>query len=276
MLPITLLVITRNEAKNIARCLDSVPFAAEKIIIDSGSTDDTCDIASAHGARAVHQDWLGFGPQRNFASTQASNDWIIFLDADEELSPALIQECEQRLPELINSSIAGIILKRSVDYMGAAMRWYRPMVGEKIARIYNRQHARWTDTAVHESLICDSDTVTFSHVFIHYHSPTLVHKHTKVLTYSEIWARTRYEKKRNACLWILPFLFSWVFIKNYIFRCAIFDGQRGLSIAFVAAYYSCYKRLRLFEITRDPSTLQSAEELLPPSIIAHNASDRSS
>jgi glycosyltransferase involved in cell wall biosynthesis len=85
MLPLTLLVITHNEAANIARCLDSVPFAAEKVVVDSGSSDDTVAIASAHGARVVHQDWLGFGPQRNFASTQASHDWILVLDADEYL-----------------------------------------------------------------------------------------------------------------------------------------------------------------------------------------------
>ncbi len=69
-LPLTLLVITRNEAANIARCLDSVPFAAEKIVLDSGSSDRTVEIARAHGARVVHQDWLGFGPQRNFATTR--------------------------------------------------------------------------------------------------------------------------------------------------------------------------------------------------------------
>src|SRR6185312_14959348 len=86
-LPITLAVITRNEAACIARCLDSVPFAAEKLVVDSGSDDGTVAIAEAHGARVVRQDWLGFGPQRNFATTQCSHDWILVLDADESLAP---------------------------------------------------------------------------------------------------------------------------------------------------------------------------------------------
>src|SRR5918993_2047324 len=94
-LPLTLLVIARNEAPIIARCLDSVPFAAEKIVIDSGSTDGTTEVAARHGARVVHQDWLGFGPQRNFASTQAAHDWILTLDADEALSPELASELQQ-------------------------------------------------------------------------------------------------------------------------------------------------------------------------------------
>jgi glycosyltransferase involved in cell wall biosynthesis len=97
-LPITLLVMTYNEAENIARCLDSVPFAAEKIVVDSGSNDATVAIAQAHGARTVTQEWLGFGAQRNFSSTLATNDWILFLDADEALTLALVAELERNCP----------------------------------------------------------------------------------------------------------------------------------------------------------------------------------
>ena len=81
-LPVTLLVMTRDEAHQVGRCLDSVPFADEKIVLDSGSTDGTREVAERHGARVVEQPWLGFGPQRNLASGLARNDWILFLDAD--------------------------------------------------------------------------------------------------------------------------------------------------------------------------------------------------
>ena len=111
-LPITLLIIARNEAEQIGACLDSVPFAAEKIVVDSGSTDGTREIAIEHGARVVEQAWLGFGPQRNFATTQASHDWILALDADEALTPALVAELEQHLPSLLQSTSAGAILRR--------------------------------------------------------------------------------------------------------------------------------------------------------------------
>src|SRR5678816_4558379 len=124
-LPISLVVIARNEAPIIARCLDSVPFAADRLVIDSGSTDGTQDVAARHGARVVHQDWLGFGPQRNFGSTQASHDWILALDADEALSAELAEEMQRRLPQLMESSWAGAILRRQTWYMGAPMRWYR-------------------------------------------------------------------------------------------------------------------------------------------------------
>src|SRR5688500_15445397 len=102
-LPLTLLVITHDEAANIARCLDSVPFAAEKVVVDSGSGDDTVAIARAHGAKVVHRDWLGFGAQRNFATTQASHAWILVLDADEFLDDGIAAELQHRLPAVMAS-----------------------------------------------------------------------------------------------------------------------------------------------------------------------------
>ena len=93
-LPISLVVIAYNEAANIARCLDSVPFATEKIVLDCGSDDDTRAIAAAHGARVIEQPWLGFGAQRNFAAGLASHEWILSLDADEALTPQLVGALE--------------------------------------------------------------------------------------------------------------------------------------------------------------------------------------
>jgi glycosyltransferase involved in cell wall biosynthesis len=180
-LPISLVIIARDEAAAIGRCLDSVPFASEKLVIDSGSTDGTQQVAMEHGARIVHQNWLGFGPQRNFASTQAQFDWILVLDADEALSPELQSELAEHLPTLLESSYAGAVLRRQTWYMGAPMRWYRPMTGEKLGRIYHRQRARWTDARVHESLRFDGPVQTFAHPFIHLHNPSLVHKHLKTM-----------------------------------------------------------------------------------------------
>src|SRR5690242_167622 len=105
-LPLTLVVITRNESQKIARCLDSVPFAAEKLVVDSGSTDDTVAIARAHGARVVQQEWMGFSLQRNFDATQCSYPWILALDADEYLTHQLAEELQRRLPALMAGDAA--------------------------------------------------------------------------------------------------------------------------------------------------------------------------
>lgn len=261
-LPITLLVIARNEAPIIGRCLDSVPFAVEKLVIDSGSTDGTQQVAARHGARVVHQDWLGFGPQRNFGSTQSSNDWILALDADEALSAELSQEMQRRLPQLMQSQRAGAILRRQTWYMGAPMRWYRPMMGERLGRLYHRDRARWTDVRVHESLRFAGPTETFAQPFIHLNNPTLVHKHLKTLRYAELKARDWLDRGKPARMWMTPFVYLAAFLKDYVLRLAFLDGWRGYVVAQVAASYAVYKRMRYYEMTRNPPSREMAAELL--------------
>jgi len=261
-LPLTLIVIARNEARHIARCLDSVPLAAEKIVVDAGSSDGTQQIATAHGARVVHQDWLGFGPQRNFATSQSSHDWILALDADETLSPDLVAELTQRLPALLKSDAAGAILRREAWYMGAPMRWYRPMMGERLGRIYHRKRARWTDVRVHESLRFDAPTVTFERPFLHHHNPTLVHKQLKTLKYAELKARDWLERGRPVRMWMCPFVFVAAFCKDYFLRLAFLDGWRGYVVAQIAASYAVYKRMRYYEMTRNPASVEAAARQL--------------
>lgn len=261
-LALTLVVMTHNEAANIARCLDSVPFAAEKLVVDCGSEDDTVSIAQRHGARVVHQDWLGFGPQRNFATTQCRHDWILALDADEYLSPDLAEELVRRLPEVMASDAAVGTLRRRTLYMGAPMRWYRPMVGEKMSRLYHRDRARWRDVRVHESLTWDGREVMFTAPFEHLHNPTLVHKGLKVLRYAELKARDWRQKKRQPRMWDAPLVFLSSFIKDYVFRLAMFDGWRGFVVAQTAASYAVYKRMRYYEMCVNPDSVDLAADLL--------------
>lgn len=261
-LPLTLLVITRNEAPVIGHCLDSVPFAAEKVVVDAGSEDGTQQIAARHGARVVHQDWLGFGPQRNFATTQASHDWILVLDADEALSPELASELRQRLPQLMDSNCAGAILRRQTWYMGAPMRWYRPMVGERMGRLYNRRRARWTDARVHESLRFDGPTPTLQHPFVHLNNPSLVHKQLKTLRYAELKARDWLDKGKPVRMWQTPLVRLGAFLKDYVLRLGFMDGWRGYVVSQTAASYAVYKRMRYYEMRCNPQSRDSAAALL--------------
>jgi len=268
-LPLTLAVIARNEAATIARCLDSVPFAAEKLVVDSGSTDATMAVALAHGARVVHQDWLGFGPQRNFASTQCSHDWILVLDADEWLSPKLAAELERTLPALMAGDAAGAVLRRRTIYMGAPLRWYRPAVGEKLGRLYHRGRARWTDARVHESLRFDGRAPVFKAPFEHANNPTLVHKQLKVLRYAELKCRDWLDKGKGVRMWQAPFVYLLAFLKDYVFRLACLDGWRGFLIAQTAASYALYKRMRYYEMVKNPASVTAAAEALHKHHIDH-------
>ncbi|MGY0301761.1 glycosyltransferase family 2 protein [Xylella fastidiosa subsp. multiplex] len=267
LLPMSLVAMTYNEAANIARCLDSVPFVSEKLVVDCGSMDDTVEIARAHGARVVEQAWLGFGPQRNFASEQATYDWILVLDADEFLSHLLREECLRRLPELLldegrGKPLAAIWLRRSTWYMGAPMRWYRPMVGEHLARVYHRRRAFWTEVRVHESLCFDGRSAEFVAPFHHLHNPTLVHKQLKVLRYAELKALDWNSKARSARMWQAPLVFVAAFLKDYVLRLAMFDGWRGFVVAQTAASYALYKRMRYYEMRRNPDSIQQARTQL--------------
>jgi glycosyltransferase involved in cell wall biosynthesis len=261
-LPLTLAVITHNEADAIARCLDSVPFAAEKLVVDSGSDDGTVAIAQAHGARVVHQDWLGFGAQRNFASGQCSHDWILVLDADEYLSPELAAELQQRLPGLMTGNAPAARLRRRTIYMGRPMRWYRPAMGEKLARLYHRQRARWSDARVHESLCFDGAAPLLRAPFNHANNPTLPHKQLKVLRYAELKCRDWLDRRKPVRMWQAPFVYALAFIKDYLFRLACLDGWRGFMIAQTAASYALYKRMRYFEMVHNPRSVAEATDIL--------------
>ena len=262
MLPITLIVLTYNEAANIARCLDSVGFAAEKIVIDCGSTDDTCAIARAHGAQVVQQDWLGFGAQRNFASTLATHDWILALDADEALSPELARELEMAVPALLNSVAAAGVLYRTARFMGKPLRWYRPMVRERKARLYHRGRARWSDVRVHESLRYDGEERVFQAPLLHDLNPTLVHHQLKSLRYAELKALDWRERTRASAPWAWPFVFVLTFLKDYLLRLGFLDGTRGWVVAWMAADYALYKRLRYYEMQQFGASVDMARTAL--------------
>lgn len=261
-LPLTLAVITYNEAAVIARCLGSVPFAAEKLVVDSGSDDATVTIAEKHGARVVHQDWLGFGPQRNFASAQCAHDWILVLDADEWLSPELAQELQERLPALMASAAPAAILRRRTIFMGRPMRFYRPSVGEKLARLYHRDRARWSDARVHESLRYSGEAPLMRAPFEHANNPTLVHKQLKVLRYAELKCRDRNEYNKTMRMWQTPFVYPFTFLKDYVLRLACLDGWRGFIIAQTAASYAVYKRMRYYEMRTNPASIEAADTVL--------------
>jgi hypothetical protein len=148
--------------------------------------------------------------------------------------------------------------------MGAPMRWYRPMVGERLGRFYHRGRARWTDVRVHESLRFDGPIETFRAPLVHHHNPTLVHRQLKILRYSELKARDWLDRDRPVRLWMCPLVFLFTFVKDYLLRLGILDGGRGYVVSQVAASYAVYKRLRYYEMKRNPASRDLVEGLFGP------------
>jgi len=145
------IVITRNEAAKVADCLDSVAFSDERIVVDCGSEDDTVRIAREHGARVEHHAFEGFGAQKNFALSLASGEWVLSVDADERVSPALAAEITTAIGK---SGADGYEMPRSSSFLGRTMRhsgWYP----DYVLRVFRRGRARFSDKIVHERVVCE-------------------------------------------------------------------------------------------------------------------------
>ena len=248
VLPISLVVLTRNEAHNIERCLASVPFAAEKLIIDSGSDDGTQEIARRAGARVVEQEWLGYGPQRNFAATQARHPWLLVLDADEWLSDELRRELTIALPGLMASDAAGMVLRRTAVFMGKPLRHYKPMVRERKARIYHRERGTWTCPAVHEKLELSGRALEAQAPFLHEFCRSSAEHQTKLANYARLKAEEQFKRGRKVSSLTLPFIYPIELAKKYLLQRAALDGARGFILAHNEAQYSALKRNALKEL----------------------------
>jgi len=260
--PITLLVMTFNEQATIARCLDSVTFASEKIVIDSGSTDRTVAVAEQHGARVVHQEWLGYGAQRVFANRLAAHEWVLFLDADEWLSPELSRAIQTALPQLLSSTLAAASFMRCTLFLGSELRWYRPLAAQPVQRLYHRQRTEWNTARVHEALKIKGEVLALEGKLMEHGVPTLLHRQLKDMQYAELKVRDWLDKGSSKAVWHFPLVFLATFIKDYLLRLAILDGWRGVIIAYMAAHYAVFKRLRYWDAHAHRDTLSQADALL--------------
>src|SRR5215469_7851324 len=158
------IVITRNEARNIAACLESLAFCDERIVVDSGSDDDTVEIAAAAGVTVVSHPWAGFGAQKNFALAQAGGDWVLSIDADERVSPALAAEI---LSTIGAASACGYEIGRLSTFLGRPMR-HSGWLPDYVLRLFRREKARFSDDIVHERVICEGPIGRLSSVLDHH------------------------------------------------------------------------------------------------------------
>jgi len=218
---ISVVIITFNEEHNIKQCLDSVSLFDEIIIVDSGSTDQTIDIAEKHGAKVIRHDWLGFGPQKQYAVNQASHDWVLSLDADEYLSSDLIENIQNA--RLDNQSSAFAINRRSfflgkeVKYSGWSPDW--------VIRLFNRNNACFTDDPVHERVNGFSTLHQLDGLMFHNTYPTKEEIKNKTQKYGLLGQRSRKKKKNRY------FSATWAFLRTYLIKAGFLDGITGFKIA---------------------------------------------
>jgi len=232
--PVSATVITRNEARNIARAIRSLARADEVIVVDSESTDETVNIARSLGATVITHPFEGFAAQKNFATAQARHDWILSLDADEELSPAAQQAVEQWKASTPVAS--GYRFARRAHYLG---RWigHSGWYPDYKLRLFDRRRGQWQGAYVHESVVVEGHVETLSGEILHYTCDSLEEHRLRIEFYTDLAAREMFDQgKRISAFgrWLAP---SWIFLETYLLRGGILDGREGFLIARMAARY---------------------------------------
>jgi len=237
------IVITKNEEAVIARCLQSVQWADEMILVDSGSTDRTVEIARELGARTVvTPDWPGPGPQRNRAIDEATADWILALDADEWVTDELRDEILAAVKG--SDELAGYRIPRLSSYCGRRMRhsgWWP----DYVSRLFRRSRARFGGGIVHDHLVPDGPMRKLRHPLLHEAITDLDDMLMKLNSYSTWGAQTLHERGRRAGLGTALAHGAWTFLKTYILRAGFLDGREGFMLAVSNAEGAYYKYLKL-------------------------------
>jgi len=258
---ISVCIITLNEEDNIRAACESVSWADEIIVVDSGSTDRTSELAAQCGARVLENAWPGFSAQKQFAAEQAAHEWIFSLDADERVSEELRASITNLFSQTDGDLADGYLISRRAFYMGRWIRgggWYP----DRQLRLYRKSMGRWEGAHIHESVRMKSDARVerLRGDLLHYTVRNAA-EHQRMIgeRYAPLGARKMFEQGRRTSPLKIATIGPATFVRNYIFKAGFRDGFAGLSIASFSAHHAFLKHLQLWELqnqktTQDPST----------------------
>ncbi len=235
---ITATIITLDEERNIARAIESLRCSDEILILDSGSVDRTVELARKLGARVIEAGWRGYAGQKNWAAEQASNDWILSLDADEALSEALESE-------ILNLKKTGprydaYTMPRLARYLG---RWilHSGWYPDRKVRLYDRRKAQWVGGFVHEAVQVEGRVGHLDSNLLHFTCDSLS-EHLKTLDrYTTLAAQELAARQLRVPLSRMIVDPAWTFVKTYVIQRGFLDGLEGLIIAYMASFYTFLK-----------------------------------
>jgi glycosyltransferase involved in cell wall biosynthesis len=237
-------IVTLNEERNIARAIGSLRCADEVVVVDSGSTDQTREIAVRLGARVIEEPWRGYAGQKNFAACCASNDWILSIDADEELTEELAAEILQLKGE--GARFDGYSFPRLAQYLGRWIRhggWYP----DRKMRLYDRRKGEWAGEYVHESVRVKGAHGELRGDLLHYTCASLT-EHLRTLDrYTSLAAQELVARGKAVPMTRLTVDPAWTFFRTYVLQRGFLDGRQGLAIAWMAALYTYLKYAKACE-----------------------------
>lgn len=247
MIKLTAILITKDEEANLERCLQSISWVDELIVVDSGSIDNTVEIARKFKAKVFSPEWKGFGPTKQYALDQATGDWVLSIDADEEVSFTLKNEIRQLLEN--DPPHDGYEIPRKTQFLGHWILhsgWYP----DYVLRLFRKQTGRFTPVLVHEEIIVDGSRSRLSNPLMHYSYPTLENYVRKLDQYSSLAAEEMFKRGRKFRYWQLVVKPALLFVKKLLFQKGWRDGWEGYMIARLSAtsIFLRYAKLRSLEI----------------------------
>ena len=240
-LPLSLVVITRDAAAQLGDCLGSAAFAAETIVVDSGSRDHTVEVARRFGARVVEQEWLGFGPQKNLAVARASHDWVLCLDADESVSTELAMSIRATLA---SPAYHAYTMARRNRFLG---RWLRHGEGypDWNLRLFDRRYARWSEDVVHEHVLADGPVGRLKGDLLHASAESLDAYLDKQNRYTSLQAEALHARGERASVVQMVASPLLRFLRFYVLRGGFLDGAAGLVHIAIGCFNSFTKYAKL-------------------------------
>jgi glycosyltransferase involved in cell wall biosynthesis len=256
MSKISCIIIARDEATNIRRCLESVSWADEIVLVDVGSVDDTKTIASRFTDKIFDLEWRGFGPAKEFARSQATGEWVFSLDADEVVTDKLREEI-QRIVESANPA-SGYFVPRKSNFLGRWIRhggWYPDLV----LRLFRKDKGHFTSRSVHEEVQVEGGTGRLTSDLLHYTDPDFDHYLGKVNQYTTLDALELHRSGREAGLLDVLFRPPATFFKMYLFRAGFADGAHGLILAAASAFHVFSKYVKLWHLKRSTDEIESKD-----------------
>lgn len=244
MTPLSVIVITKNEAHNIQACLESVQWADEIIVVDAESKDETVLLAQKFTQKIFIKPWLGFAAAKQFAIEHTTHNWILWLDADERVLPELAEEINMVLSK--NPSQAAFSVARRAYFLGRWIKhsgWYPG----RVPRLFHKQRAKFNSAAVHEGLEINGETGMLQHDLLHFTDPNIFHYFAKYNRYTTLAADELFAKGKCAHISDLLFRPVWQFTRMYFLRLGFLDGIQGLLLALFSSSYVFTKYAKLWE-----------------------------
>ena len=231
---LSVIVITKNEESNIEACLESIAFADEVIVVDSGSVDSTVELAKNLGAKVVEtENWPGFGPQKNRALAFATGDWVLSIDADERVSAALADEIQS---VLASQSDTAFEIPRLTQFCG---RWIRHCgwTPDHVLRLFRRCSAKFSNDLVHERVVLEPNVKLerLREPLLHFSYPTPSHYWRKLEQYSQAWAEQRFASGQKTSMVRAGLAGVVAFVRTYFFRLGFLDGSMGFAVCTMQA-----------------------------------------